>query len=506
MVASANRGGNRSRSGSCAGEQILDSPPVYCAIVRPNIMLVVLDTARADAFEPYGAGSGAGPTIAELARRGTAFPTAISASNWTMPSHASMFSGALPRTIGLDGAPQGRAELCRPSMEAQKNRLLPEVLRRAGYSTRAISCNTWISRHTGFDIGFDTFVEGHSRRQRALTATKMTRRLAWAVEAWQARVDDGAGDAERAIAGWLKEDLKPPFFWFVNLIECHSPFMPPRPYNDLSALQRLRVAEEARRHLTMSELWRACLGGYDIPNDTMARMRHMYGRSVRLMDDWLARVLERLDRAALLKDTLVIVTSDHGENLGEGHLIGHSFSLDQRLVHVPFVLAGPDPVPTPPLFSLASLPQLIARAIGLAEHPWVEEPTRNGYAFSQYKAVIGRDDPRAREAIENWGLDEDAIVRLTAPATSATDGAWKVVRNGEIVKGFDLRADPLERTPFSTENFDRVAELTRLRAAVDSVHTDSAPTVDDAVPEPPSSISDEEKADLEERLRELGYM
>src|SRR6266550_2286818 len=115
----------------------------------PNVLLIVFDTARADAFEPYGGGVGTSPTMSQLAGQGSALPAAYAPSNWTLPSHVSMLSGLEPRATGLLQAPEGNALKVRPVIEALRDRLLPEVLRRSGYSTRAVSANAWISQATG---------------------------------------------------------------------------------------------------------------------------------------------------------------------------------------------------------------------------------------------------------------------------------------------------------------------------------------------------------------------
>ena len=479
---------------------------VYPVRMLPNVLLIVFDTARADAFEPYGAGEGAGPTVAQLARRGSAFPLAVAPSNWTMPSHVGMLTGALPRSIGLAGTPGGNPVNIRRSVQAQADRFLPEVLRGRGYATSAVSCNTWISRYTGFDLGFETFEDAHSERQARMRQAGLRARMAWAAEAVQARVDDGARAAEGHLNRWLAAGVKSPFFWFVNLIECHSPYMPPRPYNDLSVRQRFRVSSEARRHLTLHEFWRACLVGDEIPTDTLGRMRHLYGRSIRLMDDWLARVMEALDRAGVLDDTYVIVTSDHGENFGEGRLIGHSFSLDQRLTWVPLVVAGPDRISAGPVTSLTSVPRLIAEAAGLTQHPWMEDAVPPGLGVSQYDRSATREDPRVQEVIGDWGLSEDAIARLVEPATSVTDGRWKIVRFGERELIYDLRADPLELAPVRLNGgAGPDADVLRLRSMVEQAHHSGRETDALAADEGKGHV-DSETAALEGRLRELGYL
>src|SRR5204863_3971900 len=110
-----------------------------------------------------------------------------------------------------------------------RDRVLAEVLRVAGYDTRALSANPWITEGNGFAVGFERFVsvKGRPVRTGHGLRTKMERLL----DAWVARADDGAGAIEQILATWLDARTAAPFFWFVNLMECHSPYLPPRPYN-----------------------------------------------------------------------------------------------------------------------------------------------------------------------------------------------------------------------------------------------------------------------------------
>ncbi|MFL5884430.1 MAG: sulfatase-like hydrolase/transferase [Thermoleophilaceae bacterium] len=455
----------------------------------PNVLCVVLDTARRDAFEPYGAEAGSTPTVAQLASAGRALPDVHASASWTVPSHASFLTGELPRALGLGQAPGGRPSGCRPTLEANRERLLPEVLRRNGYATAAVSANVWISKESGFATGFERFDEVITGRQDFMHRTDPVARMRWGLESARASVDDGAAAADHVLARMIDERPERPFFWFVNLIECHSPYLPPRPYDDLPLWQRIKAGADARRHLTLDAIWRACAGGFDIPDEAIARMRHLYARAIRYLDDWLARVLERLERASLLDDTLVLVTSDHGENLGEGGLISHAFSLDQRLIRVPLIAAGP--VEIAEMSSLIELPRAIADAIGLDEHPWHERP---GVTVAQFDPLTTRDDPRAREVVEHWGLGEEALTRITSPITCAVDGSRKLVRFGDRDLFYDLGADPLELQP----NGDAPAHL---RAALDDPRVWAKPA------DAPAARADEGDAeDIERRMRLLGYM
>ena len=461
-----------------------------------NLLLVVLDTARADAFEPYGAPPGSSPALTQLASRGQALERMYSTACWTVPAHASMLSGLMPEAIGLGQAPGSTGHGCRAPLEANRDRLLPEVLRKAGYDTRAVSTNAWIAEYSGFATGFDDFVSTHIGRQAALHTRGPIGRAHWDLEAARARVDDGAGRAAEILEAWTGERHERPFFWFVNLVECHSPYLPPRPYNNLGLLDRIRAGEEARRHLTLEAIWRACVGEFDVPEDALERMRCLYAGAVKLMDDWVARVLDTLDRAGLLDDTLVVVTADHGENFGEGELMSHAFSLDDRLIHVPFFAAGPEASWNGAAHSLVELPAMLAGALGLAEHPWGESTPP--LPVAQFTSLGPRDDPRIQDAARDWSLDDEGVSKLTSSFEVATDGSVKLLRRGDAEQCFVLASDPLELNPASPDTVDP-AQLAALRAALD--HPAVAARF-----EAPAATPADEPADLEERMRLLGYL
>ena len=464
-----------------------------------NILLVVFDTARADALEPYGAAAGATPAVADLARRGRAHEDVFSAACWTLPSHAALFAGALPRAIGLARAPGGTPLGAKAVIDGLQDRWLPAVLRAAGWKTQGASANAWINPVGGWDAGFDDFVSVDSGRQAALDRSGLRDRLGWALEGVQGKVDDGARRIGDALQEWIGDWSGQPTFWFVNLVECHSPYLPPRPYGRAGALARARAADEARRHLTLEGVWRACLSDFDVPDGALERMRALYAGSVSYLDDWLAGVLEALDRRGALDETLVLVTSDHGENFGEGGLLGHGWSLDDRLCRVPFVAAGPGAAELD-VRSLVGVAGALAGTAGLEEHPWNEDGP--DVAVAQFDPPgHGRDDPRLHEAADRWGLGEAARERMFAPLTSATDGRRKLVRRGTRDELYDLAADPLEQRPLDPAAHD----VASLRAALDHPATQLVAGPVGEATAPPAADADE-IARLEEQMKLLGYM
>jgi arylsulfatase A-like enzyme len=463
-----------------------------------NVLVIVLDTARADAFEPYGAPGGSTPTVAQLASSGSARDHVFSTACWTLPSHASMFTGVMPRELGLGQAPGGTPAGVRPVLEANTDRLLPEVLRRAGWNTRGVSTNVWVSPHVGFDLGFDEFELVHAgAQQEHVGRDDLKGKVVWAYSGLRARQDDGASQAEETVSRWIDELDDQPFFWFVNLVECHSPYLPPKPYNDLGLLDRLKAADEARRHLSLDAIWRTCLGPFDVPDGALGRMRHLYDRSIRLMDDWLARVLERLDASGVLDDTLVLVTSDHGENFGEGGLLAHAFSLDDRLLRVPFVTNRPELAPGDGAASLVDLPRLLARYLDLDADPWGDSPLEPGLAAGQFD-FIAEDDPRVQRASTLWNLDERGRSMLTDPLTCVTDGRQKLLRRGGTDEVYDLAEDPLELSSRPAGEDAANRELVDALANPSLWRVGAEPAL--------AAASREDVEDLEARMKLLGYM
>jgi arylsulfatase A-like enzyme len=471
---------------------------------RPNVLLVVLDALRRDAIEPHGAPPGSTPALADLARRGTAVPHAYATSSWTLPSHASLFAGQLPRQLGVGQAPAGSPQGARGVIEALRDRLLPEVMRAAGYETRAFSANLWASPHAGFDTGFDEFMYSmpdRGGRIEAMLSRGPRASAAWMLEGLRARSDNGAAEIGAALGGAIDGWSGRPTFWFANLCECHSPCLPPRPWNDLPAADRARAAIEARRHLSFEALCLCVAGHSTVPPEALERMRHLYGRAAAYMDGWLADVLEALDRRGILDDTLVIVTADHGENFGEHGLVGHGFAVNEALINVPLVTAGPGAPASNGALSLASIPRIVAEAAGIEEHPWPAEQLPAGVAVSQYDAIGSPDHPRVIEFARRWELDHEAVARLTASFTAVTDGRRKLVRrNEDELLLYDLERDPGERSPLDAERVGNGFD--DLLAALQHPALGPAPGSPAAVSAAPSA---EELEALQRQMRLLGY-
>jgi arylsulfatase A-like enzyme len=471
---------------------------------RPNILLLVVDALRADAVEGYGGPVGSSPTLGQLGRSGAAIDDVRTTASWTLPAHTAMFTGRLARGLGLGQAPNQSPQGAAPVVREERACLLADVLSRAGYQSQGVTGNGWAGSPSGFDAGFEQFVDLELERQSRLGGG-WANRARWVWEGIRARVDDGASEAETVLQRWISEPRDRPFFWFVNLVECHSPYLPPKPYTASSALVRARAADEAFRYLTFASILQACLGKLTVPAAAIERMRDLYRASLRYVDDWLGRVLDRLSDAGVLEDTLVIVTADHGENFGVGGLMGHGMSLDDRLLRVPFVVSGPGVREFNGIRSLAELPSRIAAAVRLPDHPW-PGGLPAGLPVAQWDP-FDLDEQRRANLAKDWALDEAELHRLATPLTCAVAGRLKLVRGAtpEDEWLYDLDEDPLELSPMRGPEAiaARAGEaLMSLRAAVNheavQAAAKSAPIPDQASPE--------EVAEIEHRMRLMGYM
>ncbi len=224
------------------------------------------------------------------------------------------------------------------------------------------------------------------------------------------------------------------------------------------------------------------------------------------MDDWLARVLERLDEAGVLDETVVIVTSDHGENLGEAGMIGHALSLDQRLIRLPFVSSHPLATEDGHVVSLTDVPRLVADVAGLDEHPWGTGPLRAPLAVAQMDPMGGGTGPKVGELVQELQLDDEGARRLTLPATAATDGRYKFVRRGAEERFHDLTTDPLELHASSPVGDEATTAATALRAAVDEA-LEARPVPGWRGPSGPEpEVTDDEVERMQRQMELLGYL
>jgi len=339
----------------------------------PNVVLAVLDTVRADHLSLYGYGRPTTPRLDALAERAVCFEFARSPATWTLPAHASMFTGRWPHELSAD--------IDRPLDSDSPT--LAEFLGQHGYRTggfvgNTFYCNSWFGVDRGFACYEDTVESRTISAQQALRCTALGRRLmplAVQVGIWpttgQFSPRKTAREVNRDALAWLDRSGGRPFFLFLNYIDAHGPYTVPadfpKRFSSLSNLQIIATNNRARRRGGDNRLSaqdrRAAV-------DELARVGvDAYDECIRYVDDQIGRLLGELDRRGLDRNTWVIITADHGEHFGEHGKFWHGNSLYRPLVDVPLVIVPPKGgagrrVAAP--VSPRDLPATVADLVGLA--------------------------------------------------------------------------------------------------------------------------------------------
>jgi arylsulfatase A-like enzyme/Tfp pilus assembly protein PilF len=276
----------------------------------PNLLLVTIDTVRADHLGAYGYKEAETPNLDRLARSGVRFDQAISAVPLTLPSHATILSGLLPPHHGLRKNGSGRFPASRETLATHFSA--------AGYRTGAFVGAYILDRRFGLARGFDTYDDEIARDPSAPGPLEAER--------------PGREVVDRAL-GWLaKDDRSRPFFAWVHLYDAHAPYDPPEPYRS--------------RHR-------------DRP----------YDGEIASVDAQVGRLLDWLTRAGREKNTLIAIAADHGESLGEHGELTHGFFIYEPTLRVPLILRGPHLAPGRVVATPVSLDDLAPTLAGLAQYP-----------------------------------------------------------------------------------------------------------------------------------------
>jgi arylsulfatase A-like enzyme len=334
----------------------------------PNVVVVLVDTLRADHMSLYGYPRPTSTNIDRIATEGVTFDNAVATASWTLPSHASLLTGRYPH--------EHQAEIDAP-LDAHYT-TLSEALRGRGYRTGGFSANLfYFTRRGGFDRGFihfdDYFYSVGDMFYRTLWGRIFNRyvpdRLGW--DEWPE--GKRAEDVNREMLRWADADSGKPFFAFLNYFDVHTPYSPPPAYRDKFASQMESSSAETFPKVSREDL--NILSNVDpylyrvlMSPKGFQQAIDAYDASVAYVDDQIANLFSELRKRGLDKNTIVIITSDHGEELEDHGMVHHRNALYRNLIRVPLVYWGPGRIPanvriTKPV-SAASLPATILNLVG----------------------------------------------------------------------------------------------------------------------------------------------
>ncbi len=433
---------------------------------RPNIIVVVADSVRAPNLSCYGYSRETTPCLDAFAQEGTLFEQAISVGSWTLPVHASLFTGLYPSSHGLlrskDTLPPGCPTLA-------------ERLRQAGYQTLCFSNNAYISAITGLHQGFEVVEDlwrartprGVRRSWRSRLVQKLRQqfgprveplirglRTVWRFGKRRPRGDKGAMRTNQRIRAWLEDgrDVRRPFFLFVNYMDCHEPYNPPAPFD-----RRFLPAAASRRWGLLNDKERILTASEPVRQQALEVLRAFYDGGLAYLDQRFGELVELFRQHDLLDDTVIVFASDHGDSLGEHNLIGHRIALYEEMIHVPLIIRYPAVFePGTRVTDLVQLIDLYPTLLMLAE---VEETMP--HEASLYTLHPLYRAPRPFAVAENitpkrWGSELHRMVR-----TERYKYIWKASGSHEL---YDLEQDPTEEHNIVEAAPEVLRQLTQMLA------------------------------------------
>jgi arylsulfatase A-like enzyme len=377
--------------------------------------LISLDTTRVDRLGCYGYSRRTSPNLDRLAAEAVVYTRAIATSSWTLPAHASMFTGKLTSSHGAEYDPEGPLGLAsvieaprdwkryraRPLVESE--RTLAEMLREAGYATGAVVGGPWMKRPFGLAQGFDFYDDDQIGTSDGRPADLVT----------------------AAAVRWLERTPGKELFLFLNYFDPHGPYTSPEPFARAFLPPGAKLSQ-------------------GVPEGEELQAR--YDAEVLYMDHHVGALLDHLRRQGLYERALIVVAADHGELLGEHGRLGHGDTLTQPEIHIPFLVKHPGrAVPTArsdaPVQLTDVLP-IVLKAAGLG----VPTGIQGGLPPDRGHPVVAEVAPIAGPA---WRALFDGSLKLL----------WNS-RGGHQL--FDVAADPAESVDLAAREPERVRTLASL--------------------------------------------
>lgn len=427
---------------------------------RPNVILISLDTTRADHLGVYGYERETAPNLSRLAGEGVVFEQAYTQAPWTVASHMSVFTSLYP--------PVHKVAHLTPQSATVK--LLPEILRDAGYATAGFVAP--VLDGYGFAKGFDHYSHPHRYRSAEIMIHQA---LEWL-----------AGDPAEPVLH------RQPFFIFLHLFDPHHTYDPPWPF-DTAFLSSYRenILELSASHPFSQEK--------NLSPDELFEVVALYDGEIAYTDWALGRFFDQLKELNVYDNSLIAVMGDHGEGFLEHGLMNHGNSVYQELGWIPLILRFPDG-----RFRgrrVKSPVQLIDLTPTILDYLGQGQPTiSQGLSLL---AAIEEDEPSA-----------DYVFTYVGYAESIHDGSWKLIKNPPYrvkmiprsakaqYELYDLANDPEERNNLAAENPEKVESMARAMERMDETNQEIGDRINAELGVRPMELTEEQK----ERLRALGYI
>ncbi len=485
---------------------------------RPNVLVILWDTVRADRLSLYGYGRSTTPRMAAWAEQnGVVFDQAISPAMWTVPSHASLFTGLPPSTHG--------AGLDHRWLDDHRI-TLAEHFSDHGYDTFAFSANPNLHpRRVNLLQGFRTIETSWGRRWRKRVLAHTRRKL---IPRDQSTEVSPGRPGHRKVPGFYnagpvardaliahlatREDKDRPFFAFLSYMEAHKPRVP-RARSRRAVADRSTIELGLATDLTFDRQLAYSHGRSEMTEDELEAVSAVYDATLVELDQATADLLDDLEARGILEDTIVVFTADHGEQLGEHGQFGHRYGVYQSLLHVPLVIAYPKKLAPRRVHHPVTNLSIFDTLIELTGLPDPDSGFRPGNllasaaaatpVFAETISIDRLGFARVRERFpdlepEGWSRMFRTVVEGPLKLIQHLDFETHEVLEHEL---YDLAADPHETRDLAE---DRPDDAARLRQVLEAWHD----TLEPWSPPDDDGLADVEPLSRAEcrQLELLGYV
>ena len=383
----------------------------------PNVLFIVVDTLRADHLSLQGYERNTDPNLTRLASEGVMFESAYATSSWTLTSHASLFTGRWPYEHKADG---GRSlDDTYPT--------IAEALSARGYRTGAFSGNFGtVTRHWGFGRGFIHFEDYYQSLSNMAVSSVYGRFLEYyalhKVMGMEYKLDRRwAPEINQSALDWIDRDSEHPFFVFINYFDVHAPYISP----DRGMFSDV----ENPGGLVNTDWTTADIYNPKTPEQIQGEI-DAYDGGIHYTDQQIQNLLDELKKRGVLENTIVVITSDHGELFGEHGLWEHHNSLYRPVIYVPLIIWYPESVPQgvriPTAVSNVSIPSTLLDLLGFSDQtefpgPSLAELWRNPASAAQWP------DPIAEMAESAWVNPNHLSIKGDMVSVISTD--WQYIEH-----------------------------------------------------------------------------